>query len=240
MSQSVVSVHDSATRTLRCDRDEGLSCSQMAQINTDFFKEGDTMAKKFSDVEREEVRKNIIGEGRELFARHGVKKTTMDDIARATGIGKGTVYLFFPSKEDLLFELIQQDYQAYGVLVDRLGKKHELTTDDVKGAIRELFELLAQSPLLRTLYDSGESEQISRILSKDKLKEHEQDEECFINELFDVLRKNGFTPRHEPEVIQGLFHVVWLAVMNKERIYGDTPVVEDLLVDMLCREITGE
>jgi len=197
------------------------------------------MAKKFSDIEREEVRKNIMGEGRELFARHGVKKTTMDDIARATGIGKGTVYLFFPSKEDLLFELLQQDYQAYGILVDRLGKKHKLAAADVKEAIRELFELLAQSPLLRTIYDSGESEQISRILSKDKLKEHEMGEVCFINDLFDVLRKHGFAPRHEPEVIQGLFHVVWLAVMNKERVYGDTPVVEDVLVDMLCREITG-
>ncbi len=205
-----------------------------------FLEDGVEMAKKFSDIEREEVRKNIMGEGRELFARHGVKKTTMDDIARATGIGKGTVYLFFPSKEDLLFELIQQDYQAYGILVDRLGKKHKLAAADVKEAIRELFEVLSKSPLLRTLYDSGESEQISRILSTDKLNEHERGEECFLNELFDVLRAKGFTPRHEPEVIQGLFQVVWLAVMNREGTYGDNAIVDDLLIDMLCREITGE
>ena len=198
------------------------------------------MARKFSEDDRAEVRRKIMQECRTLFARHGVRKTTIDDIARAAEIGKGTVYLFFPSKEDLVFELIQEEYRAYGVLVDRLDKLPVVTPGDVKEALRELFVMLGRSPLLQTLYDSGESDEISRILSKEKQSEHEQDEECFFNELFEVLRNKGYSPKHGPEVIRGLFNVVWLAVMNKERIYADTPVVEDLLIDMLSREITGQ
>ena len=30
------------------------------------------------------------------------------------------------------------------------------------------------------------------------------------------------------------------AVMNLERIYGDNPVVDELLADMICRELTGD
>lgn len=197
------------------------------------------MARKFSEEEREAVRRKIMDESRTLFARHGVRKTTIDDIARASDIGKGTVYLFFPSKEDLVFELIREEYQAYGVLVGRLDELPVVTADDVKEALRELFVMLGRSPLLQTLYDSGESDEISRILSREKQVEHEHDEECFFNELFEVLRNKGYSPEHGPEVIRGLFHVVWLAVMNKERIYGDTPVVEELLIDMLSREMTG-
>jgi AcrR family transcriptional regulator len=198
------------------------------------------MARKFSEEEREAVRRKIMQEGRTLFALHGVKKTSVDDLVRASGIGKGTFYLFFPSKEDLVFELIREEYQAYGILVKRLDEKADVTPADVKGALRELFDMLSRSPLLQTLYDSGESEEISRILSKEKQTEHQQDEECFFNELFDALRKKGITPRHGPEVIRGLFNVVWLAIMNKNRIYGNAPVVDELLIDMVCRELTGE
>lgn len=198
------------------------------------------MARKFSDKEREAVRRNIMDEGRTLFARHGVRKTTIDDIARAAEIGKGTVYLFFPSKEDLVFELIREEYQAYGVLVDRLDQLPVVTTDDVKAALHELFVMLGRSPLLHTLYDSGESDEISRILSKEKQSEHEQDEECFFNELFEVLKKKGITPKHGPEVIRGLFHVVWLAIMNRETTYGNNPVVDELLIGMVCRELIDE
>src|ERR1043165_3167820 len=36
-----------------------------------------------------------------LLARYGYKKMTIDDLAREVGIGKGTVYLYFPSKEEI-------------------------------------------------------------------------------------------------------------------------------------------
>ena len=37
-----------------------------------------------------------------LLARFGYKKMTMDDVARQVGIGKGTIYLHFPGKEELV------------------------------------------------------------------------------------------------------------------------------------------
>lgn len=44
----------------------------------------------------------------ELFARYGFKKTSIDDIARAAGIGKGSVYLHFASKEELFAEFMRR------------------------------------------------------------------------------------------------------------------------------------
>jgi len=47
-----------------------------------------------------------------LFAHYGYDKTTMDDIAREAGIAKGTLYLYWPSKEalfeTLLFQTLRQ------------------------------------------------------------------------------------------------------------------------------------
>ena len=39
----------------------------------------------------------------------GVKKTTVDELVKRTGIPKGTFYLFYPSKEMLLFDVSQEN-----------------------------------------------------------------------------------------------------------------------------------
>src|SRR5436305_8234580 len=41
-----------------------------------------------------------------LMARYGYRKTTMDDLAREAGISKRTIYLYFPSKEEVALSSI--------------------------------------------------------------------------------------------------------------------------------------
>lgn len=41
-----------------------------------------------------------------LFREHGYKKVTISDITAAAGVGKGTLYLYWPSKQDLMLALI--------------------------------------------------------------------------------------------------------------------------------------
>lgn len=43
----------------------------------------------------------ILRAASRLFAEGGFANTTVEDIARAAGVAKGTVYLYFPSKEDI-------------------------------------------------------------------------------------------------------------------------------------------
>ena len=47
-------------------------------------------------------REQILDAAVRSFARHGLHATTVDQIARAAGVAKGTVYLYYRSKEDLL------------------------------------------------------------------------------------------------------------------------------------------
>ncbi len=53
-------------------------------------------------------RELILQAAATLFERYGYKKTTIDDIAQEAGIGKGTVYLRFESKEDIGLEWLKQ------------------------------------------------------------------------------------------------------------------------------------
>jgi AcrR family transcriptional regulator len=55
-------------------------------------------------VDKLEKKQEILKAAMRMFARNGVVKTKMTDIAVAAGIGKGTIYEYFRSKEDIFEE----------------------------------------------------------------------------------------------------------------------------------------
>ncbi|MDI4644137.1 TetR/AcrR family transcriptional regulator [Cohnella hashimotonis] len=56
-------------------------------------------------------RKQVLEAASRSFAAFGYKATTMDQVAKAAGVGKGTIYTFFANKEEL-FEQIVKDLIA--------------------------------------------------------------------------------------------------------------------------------
>src|SRR5580692_11026068 len=46
-------------------------------------------------------RDRILDAAQSLFVRYGVKRTSIDEVAREAGVAKGTVYLSFKSKAEL-------------------------------------------------------------------------------------------------------------------------------------------
>ncbi len=55
----------------------------------------------------------ILLEAGKCFTRFGFKKTSVDDIARKAGVGKGTVYLAAESKEDLYYQVLNREVRAW-------------------------------------------------------------------------------------------------------------------------------
>ena len=62
---------------------------------------------------RQVMRDAILDAANELLGRYGYNKMTVDDLAAEVGIGKGTIYLHFPSKEEVVLSTIDR-------MVDRL------------------------------------------------------------------------------------------------------------------------
>ena len=60
-------------------------------------------------------RERIMSSGRELFAREG-PEAQMDEIAAHAGVGIGTVYRHFPTKEALLTEMVRVRFQEFAAI----------------------------------------------------------------------------------------------------------------------------
>jgi TetR/AcrR family fatty acid metabolism transcriptional regulator len=97
----------------------------------------------------EERREEILEASLTLFAQKGFNETTVDDIAAAAGVAKGTIYLYFPSKEHILMALKQQfqkglEMRCADVITDaieRLAAGEEL---DYRRIIDDIFDAILQ------------------------------------------------------------------------------------------------
>ena len=65
------------------------------------------MPKKYSQSERENIRKDLIRQAERCLYYKGIGGTSVDELVRAVRIPKGTFYLFYPSKEDLFLQVLQ-------------------------------------------------------------------------------------------------------------------------------------
>ena len=58
-------------------------------------------------------RECILIEAAKMFARFGFRKTSIDEIAKEAGVGKGTVYLAAESKEELFYQVVHREVRAW-------------------------------------------------------------------------------------------------------------------------------
>ncbi len=64
--------------------------------------------RSLKEKQRQEREELILQAAEEMLAEKGYHETSMDEIAVRVGIAKGTVYLHFPSKEDLVMAIFER------------------------------------------------------------------------------------------------------------------------------------
>ena len=85
--------------------------------------------KERKEKEKELRREGILKNGEKLFIEKGFVNTTMDEIARVCELAKGTLYLYFSSKEELLFSII---YKALSNLYELMFEYQKNLNDPVE------------------------------------------------------------------------------------------------------------
>ncbi|OQW98469.1 MAG: hypothetical protein BWK74_04490 [Desulfobacteraceae bacterium A6] len=80
-------------------------------------------------VDRDKKRSEIAQKAIEVLAKRGFQATTIQDIADAAGLGKGTVYHYFKTKEEILSavseEIFHEMERSFGAALLRIDKPME-------------------------------------------------------------------------------------------------------------------
>jgi TetR/AcrR family fatty acid metabolism transcriptional regulator len=70
-------------------------------------------------IDKKEKRGHILDSAIRVFALRGVKNTKIADIAEAAGIGKGTVYEYFQSKDEIIAASFRYFMEHVGEVIGR-------------------------------------------------------------------------------------------------------------------------
>ena len=101
----------------------------------------------------------ILLEAARAFSRFGFKKTSVDEIAKAAGVAKGTIYLAVESKEDLFYQALHREVREWVAEVSKLIDPRK-AADELLGEMALFgFQKLEESPLVRDLL-SGKTREL--------------------------------------------------------------------------------
>lgn len=107
----------------------------------------------------------ILSASTQLFAEKGFIGASISDIAEVVGVSKSSIYHYFPSKEAILYSLIDSFAQEVDLLIQAAGK-YKLDQEKI---LREFAEILLRhqdAVRLAPMLMPGAPEEIQAILIK--------------------------------------------------------------------------
>jgi AcrR family transcriptional regulator len=143
-----------------------------------------------TSVQTKQVREAILDSTDRLLAQYSYKKTAIEDLAIDVGIGKGSIYLHFTSKEEIVLSHIDR-------IVDRLKKRlFVIASKEISPAAR-IQEMLVTRVLFR--FDSVQhyTRSLDDLLSAVRRqlllrrKKHFQDETGTFSEVLEIGNRSG-------------------------------------------------
>ncbi|MBN2541666.1 TetR/AcrR family transcriptional regulator [bacterium] len=188
--------------------------------------------------EKERRRNDIINAALKLFASKGFNNTTVDDIANEIELSKGTIYLYFESKEDIFHKLIKDKLAKFNHTIKSCLKSKGSAIDVLKYAIQahlEFFE--SQKQLIKILlfeqkWSVQDESPVQQILVS-----HREEHIKMICKLLKPAFKEGLFKkvniRKAAAILIGLLYAVTGEWIFTDEVYKLSDE-KDLVFDLFC------
>ncbi len=147
------------------------------------------MPKRYSEQEREYIKNRLKEEAAKCLSQYGIRRTTVDEIIKRVKIPKGTFYLFYRSKELLLFDVILEQHDLIeSKLYESVNSinAEDFTPEKLTEIIVQFYKLSTEMPILKML-NSNEIELLARKLPQGVLEEHLGHDNSMIESIFSAL-----------------------------------------------------
>lgn len=187
----------------------------------------------------------IIEAGEKLFAKKGFYPTTMEEVARAAGLAKGTIYLHFDDKRDLFFSIIEKKLDILLEKIEKEMRKHEFPSQRIKLAIgihlrfleenRDFFKIMQALP--ESLKQEMERRLKGRVIEK---------QSRYVEILDQLIRKGIRNQEIKPldsrklaVILVGMMHsltIYWISHKEKGSLSQDDSLVWQVFWEGISKE----
>lgn len=155
-------------------------------------------------VTREDIREAILDAADRRLARFGYKKMTVDELAADVGIGKGTVYLHFPSKEQVVLSHVDRIVERLTARLRDIAARDASASERLKAMLieRVIFRLKAVQHYTEALNDVLAA--IRPALIERRARHFEEEAQIFARVLVEGRREGLLEVARAPETARAL------------------------------------
>jgi AcrR family transcriptional regulator len=101
----------------------------------------------------DDARERIVAAAERCIDRHGIRKTTMDDVACEVGLSRPSVYRYFADRDDLLIELITRHARALLARARKSVSRQSSFPDQIVETVLYTADHARRDPLTRHVLD---------------------------------------------------------------------------------------
>ena len=195
------------------------------------------MGTKFSQQEKAVIRLRLKDAAKFYAATRGLRKTTVDDLARVAGISKGTFYNFYETKELLFFEMIA-DWHTRLYMEICECKRMRTETSPVEREVEVLLtccRMMQNSDLMEFVENDGP-------LVMGKVPQRVLDEKAALDKarICEAIELAGVEFRVPVEAVASVFHMLVLTVAHRREFGERFDETLEIIVRGACRELLGD
>ena len=192
------------------------------------------------EIRMEDKKTALFNSAKELFATRGFKDTNVADITKQVGFSVGTFYNYYPSKDKLFVEILEQETAA---LMKRIMKSVNLHDDPVSLIKRLLvlnMEGMLANPILRQWYHPDVFNKIEKLFREE---DGLQAMDFLYRDFLKLVQKwqagGKMRPDIGSEMIMAIFGAIIRIGYHKEEIgLQYFPELQDHLTDFVLKGLT--
>lgn len=183
-----------------------------------------------------EIRDKILGQVGSMFMKEGIRSVTMDDISKALGVSKKTIYLYFENKADLLNHFMSAHLSAQQSQLDTIRKKAQDAIDEmllinqhVMHMMRSvnpqlIFDFQRYYPVLWTEFNNRKEQEIFQTV---------------YSNLQRGIREGVYRKSLNPDIIARLYVYRSMFVMDQKMMLCSGPNAVEFIHQVLVYHMQG-
>lgn len=151
--------------------------------------------------------------GKELFGRKGFKDTNVSDITKSVGIGTGTFYNYYSSKEELFMAIFMEENEK---LKKKIMKSIDLEQDPLS-LVKELMLLnlngMKSNPILKEWYNKDVFGKIEQKFREEKGLDHL---DFMYHDFLEIIIKWQADGKMRKDIDTGMIMAIFTAIITVE------------------------
>jgi TetR/AcrR family transcriptional regulator len=194
------------------------------------------------EIEKQARKNDILLAAEQLALEKGLNNFTTEDLAKKSGYSKGSIYLYFDNKNEIIGAIISRAVKLLYEYFKKCAKKEKNGLDKIISIGYEYMEFTKKNPLYRNIITCPDSEGIQRKLISESasLKDLKKADEEIFNLLTSIIeegKKDGSINQSiDAQRVSYILAVTSQSIINRIHFSGSSPVKLPFTAEELLEE----